>query len=82
MQPLYQIISMMGAVLFCGLAAKCVGSGWTAWDIAAFYHISPALPLAAKSSKAAKLFNPVQKAYRCHGNGFSLLCRMRSRNRI
>lgn len=40
-----------------------LGSGWTAWDIAAFTtFLSCFTKLAAKSSKAAKLFNSVQKA--------------------
>ena len=64
MQPLYQIISMMGAVFILWFGGKNVlGSGWTAWDIAAFTtFLSCFTKLAAKSSKAAKLFNSVQKA--------------------
>ena len=64
MQPLYQIISMMGAVFILWFGGKNVlGSGWTAWDIAAFTtFLSCFTKLATKSSKAAKLFNSVQKA--------------------
>lgn len=64
MQPLYQIISMMGAVFILWFGGKNVlGSGWTSWDIAAFTtFLSCFAKLAAKSSKAAKLFNAVQKA--------------------
>lgn len=64
MQPLYQIISMAGVVFILWFGGKNVlGSGWTAWDIAAFTtFLSCFTKLAAKSSKAAKLFNSVQKA--------------------
>lgn len=64
MQPLYQIISMMGVVVILWFGGRNVtGSGWTAWDIAAFTtYLSCFTKLAAKSSKAAKLFNAVQKA--------------------
>ncbi len=64
MQPLYQIISMTGAVCILWFGAKNVlGNGWTAWDIAAFTtFLSCFTKLAAKSSRAAKLFNAVQKA--------------------
>lgn len=64
MQPLYQIISMMGAVMILWFGGKNVlGDGWTTWDIAAFTtFLACFTKLAAKSSKAAKLFNAVQKA--------------------
>lgn len=64
MQPLYQIISMVGAVFILWFGAKNVlGSGWTNWNIAAFTtFLSCFTKLAVKSSKAAKLFNAVQKA--------------------
>lgn len=64
MQPLYQIISMMGAVCILWFGAKNVlGNGWTSWDIAAFTtYLSCFTKLATKSSRAAKLFNAVQKA--------------------
>lgn len=64
MQPLYNIISMCGAVLVIYFGARNVqGSGWTSWDIAAFTtFLSAFTKMALKSSKAAKLFNAVQKA--------------------
>lgn len=64
MQPLYNIISMCGAVLVIYLGARNVlGTGWTQWDIAAFItFLSCFTKMALKSSKAAKLFNAVQKA--------------------
>lgn len=64
MQPLYQIISMGGTVLIFVFGSRNVlGTGWTAWNIAAFTaYFSCYQKLAVKSSKAAKLFNAVQKA--------------------
>lgn len=64
MQPLYQIISMMSVIFILWFGGKNVlGSGWSAWDIAAFTtFLSCFTKLAVKSSKAAKLFNAVQKA--------------------
>ncbi|HKM35509.1 MAG TPA: ABC transporter ATP-binding protein [Lachnospiraceae bacterium] len=64
MQPLYRIISMMSVVfiLLFGVA-NVLGRGWTVWNIAAFTtFLSCFTKLATKSSKAAKLFNAVQKA--------------------
>ncbi|WP_312370199.1 ABC transporter ATP-binding protein, partial [Lachnoclostridium sp.] len=64
MQPIYSIISMCGAVLIIYLGAKNVlGTGWVNWNIAAFTTVlSCFTKMALKSSKAAKLFNSVQKA--------------------
>ncbi|MBE5962918.1 MAG: ABC transporter ATP-binding protein [Lachnospiraceae bacterium] len=64
MQPIYNIISMCGAVMIVYVGAKNVmGDGWTSWDIAAFTtFLSCFTKMALKSSKAAKLFNAVQKA--------------------
>lgn len=64
MQPLYKIISMMGIIFIIRFGAKNVlGSGWTSWDIAAFStFLSCFTRLASKSSRAARLFNAVQKA--------------------
>ncbi|HCL03153.1 MAG TPA: ABC transporter ATP-binding protein [Lachnoclostridium phytofermentans] len=64
MQPIYNIISMCGAVLIIYLGAKNVlGTGWVNWNIAAFTTVlSCFTKMALKSSKAAKLFNSVQKA--------------------
>ncbi|MCH4191502.1 MAG: ABC transporter ATP-binding protein/permease [Butyrivibrio sp.] len=64
MQPLYNIISMCGVVLIIFFGARNVaGQGWTSWNIAAFTtFMSCFAKMALKSSKAAKLFNAVQKA--------------------
>ena len=64
MPPLYQVVSMGSAVLILYFGSKNVlNSGWTAWNIAAFTtFLSCYGKLAVKSSKAAKLFNSVQKA--------------------
>ena len=64
MQPLYNNISMCGAVLILYLGARNVlGTGWKSWDIAAFTtFLSCFTKMALKSSHAANLFNAVQKA--------------------
>ena len=64
MQPLYNIISMCGIILILFFGARNVlGTGWTVWNIAAFTtFMSCFAKMAGKSSKAAKLFNAVQKA--------------------
>jgi len=64
MQPLYGIISMTGVIFILWLGGKNVaGTGWRAWDIAAFTtFLSCFAKMAVKSSHAAKLFNAVQKA--------------------
>lgn len=64
MPPIYQVISMLGAVVIIWLGGKNVcGAGWRMWNIAAFAtFFSCYQKLAVKSSKAAKLFNAVQKA--------------------
>lgn len=64
MPPLYHGISMAGIVFILYFGSRNVlGSGWAQWDIAAFTaFISCFTKLAVKSSKAAKLFNSVQKA--------------------
>ncbi len=64
MQPIYQVISMAGCLCILWFGGKNVlGQGWTQWDIAAFVtYLSCFTKLASKSSKAAKLFNSVQKA--------------------
>lgn len=64
MQPLYQIISMIGVifVLYYG-SRNVLGIGWSSWDIAAFTtFLACFTKLSVKSSKAAKLFNAVHKA--------------------
>lgn len=63
-EPLYRAISMTGAffILYFG-GRNVLGIGWTTWNIAAFTaFLSCFTKLATKSSKAAKLFNAVQKA--------------------
>ncbi len=64
MQPVYQVISMLGTVMIIWFGGRNVlGAGWTAWNVAAFStFFSCYKKLAVKSSKAAKLFNAVQKA--------------------
>ena len=64
MQPVYQVISMLGTVMIIWFGGKNVlGTGWTFWNVAAFStFFSCYKKLAVKSSKAAKLFNAVQKA--------------------
>lgn len=64
MQPVYQVISMFGTVMIIWFGSKNVlGTGWSAWNVAAFTtFFSCYKKLAVKSSKAAKLFNAVQKA--------------------
>lgn len=64
MPPLYQIISMISVLFILYLGGKNVaGTGWTRWNIAAFTtFLSCFTKLSVKSSKAAKLFNAVQKA--------------------
>lgn len=64
MQPIYQVISMLGSIVIIWFGGKNVlGMGWSIWNIAAFTtYFSCYQKLAVKSSKAAKLFNAVQKA--------------------
>ncbi len=64
MTPLYRVISMVGVIMILYFGGKNVlGTGWKLWDIAAFTtFLSCFTKLSVKSSKAAKLFNAVQKA--------------------
>lgn len=64
MPPIYLVISMLGTIAIIWFGGKNVlGYGWTVWDLAAFTtFFSCYKKLATKSSKAAKLFNAVQKA--------------------
>lgn len=64
MPPLYQVLSMASVLFILSFGASNVaGTGWRAWDIAAFTaFLSCYTKLAVKSSKAAKLFNAVQQA--------------------
>ena len=62
--PLYLAVSEAGVLFILWFGAKNVlGSGWRAWDIAAFTtFLSCFTKLTVKSSKVAKLFKSVQKA--------------------
>ena len=64
MQPIYQVIAMLGTIMIIRFGGRNVfGIGWNVWNIAAFTtFFSCYQKLAVKSSKAAKLFNAVQKA--------------------
>ena len=62
--PLYLAASNLSMLFILWFGAKNVlGTGWRAWDIAAFTtFLSCFMKTAVKSSKAAKLFNAVQRA--------------------
>ncbi len=62
--PVYRVIAMAGTVMILYFGSKnIVGIGWTSWDVAAFTtFLACYTKLSDKSSKAAKLFNAVQKA--------------------
>ena len=62
--PLYLAASEAGVLFILWFGAKNVlGTGWSAWDIAAFTtFLSCFTKLVVKSAKVAKLFNSVQKA--------------------
>ena len=62
--PLYLAASEAGVLFILWFGTKNVlGTGWSVWDIAAFTtFLSCFTKLVVKSSKAAKLFNAVQKA--------------------
>ena len=62
--PVYRVIAVAGTVMILYLGSRnIVGIGWTSWDVAAFTtFLSCYTKLSDKSSKAAKLFNAVQKA--------------------
>ena len=62
--PLYLAVSGAGVLFILWFGGRNVlGTGWRAWDIAAFTtFLSCFTKLTVKSSKAAKLFNSVQKA--------------------
>lgn len=64
LQPIYHVIAMGGAVFIFYLGGRnVVGTGWSPWDIGMFTtFFSCFTKLSLKSSKAAKLFNAVQKA--------------------
>ena len=62
--PLYLAVSNLSVLFILWFGARNVlGNGWQAWNIAAFTtYLSCFVKMATKSSKAAKLFNAVQKA--------------------
>lgn len=62
--PLYHALSMAGVLFILTFGVQNVlGTGWSHWNIAAFTtFLSCFTKLSVKSSKAAKLFNSVQKA--------------------
>ena len=62
--PLYRVISNLSVILILWFGGRNVlGGGWQVWGIAAFTtFLSCYAKLAVKSSKAAKLFNAVQRA--------------------
>ena len=62
--PLYLAVSNLSVIFILWFGGKNVlGTGWQSWDIAAFTtFLSCFVKMATKSSKAAKLFNAVQKA--------------------
>ena len=62
--PLYLAASNLSVLFILWFGAKNVlGTGWRAWDIAAFTtFLSCFMKTAVKSSKAAKLFNAVPRA--------------------
>lgn len=62
--PLYLAVSCAGVLFILWFGARNVlGIGWKVWDIAAFTtFLSYFTKLTVKSSKAAKLFNSVQKS--------------------
>ena len=62
--PLYLAASNLSVLFILWFGAKNVlGTGWRAWDIAAFTtFLSCFMKTAVKSSKAATLFNAVQRA--------------------
>lgn len=64
MPPVYRVISMAGVLFILYFGQKNVlGTGWSAWTIAAFTtFLSCFVKLSVKSSSAAKLFNAVHKA--------------------
>lgn len=64
LQPIYNIISMIGVIFILYWGGKNVlGTGCRTWDLATFTaFLSCFTKMALKSSKAAKLFNAVQKA--------------------
>ncbi|MGI6401667.1 MAG: ABC transporter ATP-binding protein [Thermoguttaceae bacterium] len=64
LQPIYFAIAICGAIMIFIFGSRNVlGVGWTVWDVGAFTTFFACFTrFALKSSKAANLFNSVQKA--------------------
>ncbi len=64
LQPLYRVLSMTSVLFILTFGVKNVlGTGWARWNIAAFTtFLSCFTKLSLKSSRAARMFNAVQKA--------------------
>lgn len=61
MQPVYNVIAMLGVVIVIYLGGtKVIAGGWTVGNFSTYVIMFAAL--AAKASSAAKLFNSVQKS--------------------
>jgi ABC-type multidrug transport system fused ATPase/permease subunit len=61
MQPVYNVIAMLGIMIVIYLSgSKVIDGGWTVGIFSAYITMFTAM--AAKASKAAKLFNSVQKS--------------------
>lgn len=61
MQPVYQVIAMLGVIIVIYLGGmKVIDGGWTVGAFSAYITMFSAM--AVKASKAAKLFNSVQKS--------------------
>ncbi|WP_312579367.1 ABC transporter ATP-binding protein [Sedimentibacter sp. MB31-C6] len=62
MQPIYNIIAMLGIIMVIYLGGtKVINGGWTVGKFSTYVVIFTAM--AVKASKAAKLFNSVQKSH-------------------
>ena len=64
MSPIYRTISLLGIPFLLYFGQKnVVGTGWSAWDIAAFTtYLACFTKLSRKAASSAKLFNAVHKA--------------------
>ncbi|MGB4661404.1 MAG: ABC transporter ATP-binding protein [Mobilitalea sp.] len=61
MQPIYNVIAMIGIILVIYLGGTKVVSGeWTIGEFTTYFYIF--IAMASKASKASKLFNSVQKS--------------------
>lgn len=61
MQPIYNVIAMLGIIMVIYLGGtKVINGGWTVGNFSTYVAIFTAM--AVKASKAAKLFNSVQKS--------------------